>query len=208
MTTVTSIDYIAENTELQPSMFRYSENFNLLIECIFKPYVDQQEDFLWLKDNILSIDDAELWHLDFLGALIGQSRLLVSFNTEPYFGFENSYQSDTLGTVTDPDVGGYWKSASEQSSKFKIMDDETYRTVLRARIKSNTSGGTINDFLEVVNILTGTRNARIDINSSGDALLVIPDKNLDLLQYFFTRIGTEDSILPIPLGVNLRVELI
>ena len=206
MTTVTSIDYIAENTELQPSMFRYSENFNLLIECIFKPYVDQQEDFLWLKDNILSIDDAELWHLDFLGALVGQSRLLVSFNTEPYFGFENSYQSDTLGTVSDPDVGGYWNTFGQfNTSTSRRLTDDEYRRIIKARIIYMFSNCITNDLVEVVNLITNTTTCVVSKPRHGLVEIQADDSD-GLLAYFIDRVDLTDNILPIVAGVTVTLK--
>lgn len=205
---LTKRDILTKAQSRYTGTFKEDEVFDLVIRSSINHLSQLQDDLYSMVDKLFNIDKSSGLLLDLIGKLINQPRVLVSYDVERKFGFFGHPLSESFGTVDDPDVGGYWKSASEQSSKFKIMDDETYRTVLRARIKSNTSGGTINDFLEVVNTLTGTQNARIDINSSGDALLVVPDENLELLQYFFTRIGTEDSILPIPLGVNLRVELI
>lgn len=188
--------------------FKEDPVFDLVVQSSIN-HLEQLQDSLYdIVDKLFNIDKSSGLLLDLIGKIVNQPRVLVSYDVQRYFGFFGHPLADSFGTVEDPTVGGYWKSASDGSNKFRVMDDETYRIVLKARIKSNSSGGSTNDFLEVVNILTGSNTARIDVNSSGDALLVIRDQNLDLLQYFFTRIGTPDSILPIPLGVNLRVELI
>lgn len=206
MATVTSIDYVADNQEIQPSMFRYSENYNLLLECIFKPYMDQQEDFLWLKDNVLNIDEAELWHLDFLGNLVGQSRFLVSFNTEPYFGFEKSYQSDTLGTVSDPNVGGFWNTYGQfNSSTARKLNDDEYRRIIKARAIYINSNCTCNDLVAVINLITNTTNCVVSKPRHG--LIEIKADDPDgLLAYFIDMVDLLDNILPISAGVSVTLK--
>ena len=205
MATVIQIDYVEENQEVQPSMFRHSELFNLLLECIFKPYKDQQEQLLWLKDNILNLDDAKMWHLDFLGNLVGQSRFLVSFNVEPYFGFDGSYQSDTFSTVSDPSVGGYWYSYnSYDKSTARRLNDDEYRRVIKARLIYIHSNCISNDLIEVINLLTDTTTARIQKPKHG----VIEIEAIDtsgLLTYFMDRIDLQDNILPVAAGVSVRL---
>ena len=205
MATVIPIYYISENQEIQPSMFRHSELFNLLMECIFKPYEDQQEQLLWLKDNILNLDAAEMWHLDFLGNLVGQSRFLVSFNVEPYFGFDGSYQSDTFGTVSDASVGGYWYSYnSYDKSTARRLNDDEYRRVIKARLIYIHSNCISNDLIEVINLLTDTTTARVQKPKHG----VIEIESIDtsgLLTYFMDRIDLQDNILPIAAGVSVRL---
>ena len=98
MATVTPIDYQQDYYQLQPSLFRESDNLHLLLQAIHDVFDLQQLDFLWLSENLLNIDVAEKSHLDFIGNLVGQSRFLTDFNTEPYFGNEGSYQSKTFGS--------------------------------------------------------------------------------------------------------------
>ena len=105
MSTPYEVSYYAEHTDMCPSLFRESENLNKIIESIFSAYQSQQVDFLWLAENILDVDKATGWHLDFIGNIVGQDRFLLDFNTEPYFGFDKSYQSETFNV-------GYWNSRS------------------------------------------------------------------------------------------------
>lgn len=205
MATVIPIDYVQENQEIQPSMFRHSELFNLLIECIFKPYKDQQEQLLWLKDNMLNLDAAEMWHLDFLGNLVGQSRFLVSFNVEPYFGFEGSYQSDTFGTVSNPSVGGYWYSYnSYDKSTARRLNDDEYRRVIKARLIYIHSNCISNDLIEVINLLTDTTTVRVQKPKHGVVEIEAIDTS-GLLTYFMDRIDLQDNILPVAAGVSVRL---
>ena len=80
-------DYFKQHSELQPSIFRESENLSLLFESIYDVLMTQQDDFKWFSENILNIDIAEKSHLDLIGGLVGQNRFLVDFNVEKYFDY-------------------------------------------------------------------------------------------------------------------------
>ena len=135
MSTPELLDYYQEYLELQPSLFRESDNLHLLFQSIFHAYDLQQQDFLWLSQNILNIDLAEKSHLDFIGMLVGQDRFLIGFNAETYFGFEGSYKSDTFGMSGAPYIGGYWNSRSYfNSATARRLNDDEYRRIIKARV--------------------------------------------------------------------------
>lgn len=204
-------DLILQAQSRYTGTFKEDETFDAIVKTLVGYIAESQDQEFTIIDQAFNIDKSSGNMLDIIGKIVNQSRVLVSYNTEMKFGFFGHPLSKSFGTLADPSVGGYWDSVTNSTQKFRVMDDETYRKVLRARIASNTSGASINGILSVINILTDTNNARVDNNASGDAVLVVSDLgsgNLELLQYFYTRIGSEDSILPIPLGVNLQVEVI
>lgn len=189
--------------------FQKDPVFDLLVKSVTDYETEIQEQLYDYYDKVFNIDKSSGLLLDLIGKIVGQPRFLIAYDTAEYFGFQGHPLALSFGTTEDPNVGGYWKSASNVDQKFRKMDDETYRVVLKARIQSNNSKGTVNDFLSVVNTLTNTTNARVDSNEeSGSLELVVGDENLELLKYFYTRIGQTDSILPIPLGVFLTVNII
>lgn len=205
MATLTTIDYVADNAEIQPSLYYESENWNNLLASILKPYQDQQRDFIWLAENLLNLDVAEKWHLDFIGNIVGQERFLIDFNTDPYFGFQNSYQSETFGTISDPDVGGYWKSrANFRSASARRLNDEEYKRIIKARVIYNASMCVMNDLVEIVNLITNRNDNNVQVMRHGLIRITTQDTS-GLLPYFIDRINLQDNILPIPAGV--RVEL-
>lgn len=205
MSTPISLDYLAEYYQLQPSLFRESDNLHSLLQAIFQVYSTQQDDLLWLSQNILNVDLAEKWHLDFIGNIVGQTRLLVGFNTEPYFGFERSYQSETFGVSNDPEVGGYWNSRSYfNTESARVLSDEDYRRVIKARIIYNQSNCTTNDLLEVANLLTNRNDNTVQMLEHG-LLRLGSDDDTGLLAYFVDRLENIDNILPIAAGVRLRL---
>ena len=201
----TLLDYYKEHLELQPSLFRESNNLNLLIQSIFSAIDNQQKDFLWLSQSILNVDLSQGWQLDFIGNIVGQNRILVDFNDNVYFGFDKAYRSETFGSTLDPFIGGYWNSRSYfNKATAKTLNDEEYRRVIKARVIFNSSNCTSNDLLEVLNLLTNNNTSSTQIISHG-LIAIRTNDTTGLLNYFVSRLTALDNILPIAAGV--RIEL-
>ena len=197
MSTPYEVSYYAEHTDMCPSLFRESENLNKIIESIFSAYQSQQVDFLWLAENILDIDKATGWHLDFIGNIVGQDRFLLDFNTEPYFGFDKSYQSETFNV-------GYWNSRSyfNTSSSRRLNDDE-YRRLIKARAIYNSSTCTTGELLEVINLITDRTDNRIQVKSHG-VIEISSQDTTGILAYFVEKPEGFDNILPVVAGVRIQ----
>ena len=202
----TMINYYSDFLSNAPSLFVESENLKKIIEVILNQYQSDQEKYLWLIDNILNLEIAEKYHLDFIGKLVGQDRFLVNFNQEKYFGFLGSYQSETLGTLSDESVGGYWNSVDNFiSSSARRLNDEEYKRIIKARIVYNNSNCLMNDLVSVVNLITNRTDNRISLVKHGQLVIKSNDES-GLLTYFFDRLELEDNILPITYGVSVSLE--
>ena len=202
----TTINYYSDFLGNSPSLFVESENLKKVIEVILNQYQIDQEKYLWLIDNILNLEIAEKYHLDFIGQLVGQDRFLVNFNQEKYFGFLGSYQSETLGTLSDESVGGYWNSVDNFiSSSARRLNDEEYKRIIKARIIYNNSNCLMNDLVSVVNLITNKTDNRISLVKHGQLVIKSIDES-GLLTYFFDRLELEDNILPITYGVSVSLE--
>lgn len=200
------INYYSDFLSNSPSLFVESENLKKVIEVILNQYQIDQEKYLWLIDNILNLEIAEKYHLDFIGQLVGQDRFLVNFNQEKYFGFLGSYQSETLGTLSDASVGGYWNSVDNFiSSSARRLNDEEYKRIIKARIIYNNSNCLLNDLVNVVNLITNRTDNRISLVKHGQLVIKSNDES-GLLTYFFDRLELEDNILPITYGVSVSLE--
>ena len=197
MSTPYEVSYYAEHTDMCPSLFRESENLNKIIESVFSAYQSQQADFLWLSENILDVDKATGWHLDFIGNIVGQDRFLLDFNTEPYFGFDKSYQSETFNV-------GYWNSRSyfNTSSSRRLNDDE-YRRLIKARAIYNSSTCTTDELLEVINLITDRTDNRIQVKSHG-VIEISSQDTTGILAYFVEKPEGFDNILPVVAGVRIQ----
>lgn len=202
----TTINYYNDFLSNSPSLFVESENLKKIIEVILNQYQIDQEKYLWLIDNILNLEVAEKYHLDFIGQLVGQDRFLVNFNQEKYFGFLGSYQSETLGTLSDASVGGYWNSVDNFiSSSARRLNDEEYKRIIKARIIYNNSNCLMNDLVNVVNLITNRTDNRIYLVKHGQLVIKSNDES-GLLTYFFDRLELEDNILPVTYGVSVSLE--
>lgn len=205
MATPVPLDYLAEYYQLQPSLFRESDNLHRLFQSIFEVYDKQQEDFLWLSQNILNIDLAEKSQLDFIGNIVGQNRFLIGFNSENYFGFEDSYKSDSFGSVGASYVGGYWNSRSYfNAATARRLSDGEYRRIIKARVISNHSNCSPNDLLEVINLITNRTDNTTQTVQHGVITVKTKDRT-GLLSYFVDHINSRDNILPIAAGVRLNL---
>lgn len=205
MAIIKTLDYLADYYDLEPSLFRESDNLHKLFQSIFSVFHEQQIDLLWFSENILSIDAAENFHLDFIGKLVGQDRFLVGFNAETYFGFEGSYKSDTFGVSGAPYVGGYWNSRSYfNAATARRLSDDEYRRIIKARIISNHSNCSPNDLLEVINLITNRADNTTQTVQHGVITVKSKDKT-GLLSYFVDNIGTKANILPVAAGVRLNL---
>lgn len=200
------IIYAEEYHEDKPSIFRESENLDRLLQAIFDVCYQQQLDFLWLSQNLLNVDVAEKSHLDFIGNIVGQPRFLSDFNTEPYFGYEGSYQSKPFSSVTNPDIGGFWNSRSHfNTATARQLNDDEYRRLIKARAIYNQSNCTANDLLEVVNLITDSDDNTVQLLKHGLVQIKTSDKT-GILSYFVDRLYLEDNILPIAAGVRVGLE--
>lgn len=206
MAKVNAINYFSDYQEIRPSLFRESENLDSLIYSISEVQNKQQEKFLWLSENILNVYLAEKSHLDFIGNIVGQPRLLLDFDSDTYFGFYGSYHGDTFGSKIAPEIGGVWKSRSNfDLPKSKLLNDEEYRRLIKAKVIYNKSDCNTNDLLEVVNLITNHSNSSIQLMGHGELVLKAKDPT-GLLSYFIDRAETTSEILPIPAGVRIRLE--
>lgn len=200
------INYAEEYHEMRPSLFRESENLDRLLQALFDVCDVQQRGFLWLSENLLNVDVAQGFHLDFIGGIVGQPRFLSDFNTEPYFGFDKSYQSKTFGSALDPEVGGYWNSRSYfNTATSRQLNDEEYRRLIKARSIYNQSNCSANDLLQVVNLVTDSSNNTVQMLRHG-LIQINTDDETGILSYFVDRLLNEDNILPIAAGVRVGLE--
>ena len=199
------INYSDEYRENRPDLFRESDNLTLLFESIFSTCDKQQEEFLWLSQNILNLDIAEGFHLDLIGKIVGQDRLLIDFDSEIAFGFDKAYKSETFGSLTDPAIGGKWKSRGDfDKLSSRLMNDSEYRRVIRARTVYNNSNCTSSELLEVINLLTDRTDNLLQTLSHGNISVTSKDTS-GFLSYFVDKINTTQSILPVAAGVQLTL---
>ena len=198
------LDYTKLAKTRYTDLFKNDEAFNAVVTTITEVLNDYQKETLALY-RMLNVDRAENYGLDFIGGIVKQDRLLADFYQGLHFGFAGSYKSGTFGTVSSPDIGEKWFSMlSISQNGGRLLDDEEYRNVIKARIISNNSACRTNEFIRIVNLLSFSEQNTVDWKEHGVIKLSIVNDEKGLLSYFISRIGTSSNILPIPLGYRLE----
>lgn len=199
------LDYTELSDTRLTDQFRNDPAIRALVKTIADVSNYYQQSYIDFFDRYLDIDESFGSILDLIGRIVGQPRLLVNYTDAPYFGFEGSLNGQTFGTITDPTVGGYWYSITKPNeAESRILNDLEYRLVIKSRIIKNKSNSSTDDILTVLNTLTGNTDSQIEYLNNGQARVTVNDTN-GLASYFLSRYQYPDSILPIPLGTQLKI---
>lgn len=203
--TVDFIDYTKLARTRYTDLFKGDEVWDALITSQTEVINSYQQQYLDFVKNVFNIDNSFGKGLDFIGALVKQPRILVDFNQGVHFGFEGSYKSGTFGTVTDPSVGApFFSKLTTNQVSGKVLSDEEYRRVIKARIIYNNSNCRTNEFLRIVELLSYSTQNSVSWDRHGVINLNIVEDGIGLLSYFISRTWSNDRILPIPLGYRLE----
>lgn len=150
-----------------------------------------------------SIDSATGKWLDLLGIILGQPRDVIDSSLVNYFAFDN----------TDPltsgfGVGKFWNGVPIEAGNV-LVDDITYRKLIKARAFKNASGTTIEDIITAVFLLTGRSDCNVLDGGLGDSSTVTPALMTYALE-FDAPIDDDDrtlilalDLLPRPAGVEI-----
>ena len=199
------IDYTSVARTRYTDLFKRDQAFDCLVTTITEVLKEYQEEYQWLVKNSLSVDLQSGSGLDFIGKIVNQKRLLTDFNQDVHFGFKDSYKSGTFGTVADPSVGAEWYSMFTMTQGGgRVLTDEEYRAVIKARIISRNTNCSTKDLISVINHLTFSNQNSVSWDKHGVINLNISEDDKGLLSYFLSKIDTQDNILPIPLGYRIE----
>jgi hypothetical protein len=108
-------------------------NFLSVITALVQPFADQQI-VLESMPSAFDLDTAVAAQLDDVGLWIGQSRYLTIPLENVYFSF------DVVGLGLDE---GNWKGPYDPETGLVALNDDDYRTLLRAKIAANHWDGSI-----------------------------------------------------------------
>jgi len=187
---ITIQDYI----DLVPSQHRDKPNFIATLTSLIQPFVDLQNiDF----NTAFDIDFAVGKQLDIIGEWVGVSRRISTPITGVYFSWD-----DTELTGWD---SGTWQGEFDPTSGLQDLPDDSYRTLLKAKIAANKWDGTIENaysiwkevFVNSFIIIEDLQNMSINIGVAGQRLNAV---ELALL--------TEGYIPLKPMGVKVNYYMI
>jgi hypothetical protein len=151
--------------------------------------------------NLLTAVGAQL---DILGLWIGQSRTIPNVLITGYFGFSevDTGNPDGLqlpfGELSNPSIGGIWYSLGDVVAGTTILSDIAYLTVLKARIVSNQSNGTLSAIENGLQFILGVA---CSVGDPGDLVISIniPLPITPLEQALISSL----DLLPRPAGVAI-----
>lgn len=187
-------DYI----RLLTSYHRNREKLGRSIEATLKPLLDTTAQLLGLSAKY-DLDAAEGEQLDGIGRWVGVPRVVPNVIPLPYFGFQGQPEALTWGELGNPAVGGFWRESGVSGNYGAVMDDATYRTVIRAQIYRNHCTGSIDDAYHIVSMITELPvhiqdhlNMRVEVTFPPETDLMI----IELVRMLFPR----------PAGVELLIK--
>ena len=137
--------------------------FQATIAAAIQPLVDQINSVLSLP-ALFDVDVAVGQQLDFVGQWVGVSRLL-NVPILSYFSF------DTAGFGFDQ---GSWFGPNSPVEGIVVLDDQTYRTLIYAKIAANMWDGTTNSAEKILaNIFVNLPGTNVFIQDNRDMSITI-----------------------------------
>lgn len=165
--TIVTSDYSLTNTQ-KPTVDQYVERitayyrnkprFVEMMKSILNPLVTISTQVRCLIAQF-DLDQAVGVQLDAVGEWVGLSRRVTTPIPGVYFSF------DIAGLGWDL---GYWKGPYDNETGLTVLDDETYRTILRARIASNHWDGTLQGAKDALALIYPGGETRLFIVDNGD----------------------------------------
>lgn len=108
------------------------------------------------------LDKAVGAQLDIVGLWVGQSRVIDNVLLQGFFGFSDDPEALTFGEINNPAIGGIFAEYGQSVTTTTVLEDNDYRTVLRARIVRNQSSGTLADIERALNFVFGAQCRIVD----------------------------------------------
>lgn len=132
-------------TSLITSEHRDKPRFAATVAAVVQPLVDQMN-LLASMPGKFDLDVAVGDQLDTVGRWVGVSRRIRTPLAGIYFSF------DIAGLGFDQ---GIWKGPFDPDTALTVLDDDTYRLVIRAKIGANHWDGTLEQSAAILNSIFG-----------------------------------------------------
>lgn len=149
---------VTEYTRLITSEHADKPKFTAMVEAVSGAFVNSQN-FLNSVPSAFDLDEAVGAQLDILGLWIGVSRRIRVPISNVYFSWDTA------------DVGwdqGVWLQSTDATSTISVLDDDTYRLVLRAKIGANNWDGSIITAAPILSEIFGGSGTYVQIRDNGD----------------------------------------
>ena len=204
---VNSVDYLNEARQRITSQFEDKVVVDKYLQLLIDGQADIQQMFADLIQK-RSIDEAEGAALDIIGEIVGQPRELISADLFNFFGFQGALKADTFGDFGRPTVGSRWYDFGQPLGGNVLLDDNTYRLFIKAKIMKNRTASTPEEFLSFINFLFGTNVTAILAEGNAQYTIMfgreLSTLEQTLLNYVSTSQGYPSRLIPKTVGVRIN----
>lgn len=148
-------DYLGRIT----SYHRGQPNFTATVAALVQPFVDLQT-FMGSLPAAFDVDYSIGVQEDADGAWVGISRNIPIPIPNVWFSFDDPKRGFDMGV---------WKGPYDSDTGITVLDDDTYRTMIRAKIAANIWDGTVENATDAFNIIfPRPSTARIQLEGLND----------------------------------------
>lgn len=201
------IPYLTEARERVTEQFKEKPIFDKYLQLLINAQIELQQVFKDLM-QLRSLDSAIGAQLDVIGRIVGQERVLLNSDLYDLFGFQGALKAGSFGDINSPGIGSLFYNFGDPIGGNTILDDETYRLFIKAKIFKNTTASTPEEFLAVLNLVFGTDTTVL--TEEGDASITVllsralTDFERALLTYISTEPGYPSRLIPKTVGVRVN----
>lgn len=149
---------VAQYTQLVTSEHADKPKFMAMVAAVAGTFIDQQN-FLNGMTAAFDLDTATGAQLDVIGLWVGIPRRINVPVSNVYFSW------DTANVGWDQ---GVWFSTGDPTDSISVLDDDTYRLVLRAKIAANNWDGTVITAAPILNSIFDNSATYVQLNDNGD----------------------------------------
>lgn len=160
--------------------------------------------------QLRSLDTAKGVHLDNIGNIVGQERILVDTGLYVYFGWEEDPTAGGWADDNVPSSGYQWISedAAENPTDYVYIDDDTYRLFIRSKILKNISGISPEEIIQFFNFLFNTTSTKLTELYPNTCIIGIGKElsfqEKQFLNYSVVNPSYSDKLFPKPAGVSFQ----
>jgi hypothetical protein len=201
------IDYTEEARLRVTEQFKEKEVFDRYVQLLTKAQIDLENTYKDLL-QLRGIDSATGAQLDIIGRIVGQDRELIAADLYDFFGIQGALNAFPMGDISDPTIGGIFYSFGLDLGGNVELDDETYRTFIRAKIFKNITASTPEQFIQAIKLIFGIEQVAIIQDGDGQAIVLLGEQLTDfqrvLLTYISYSQGYPSRLVPKTVGVRIN----
>lgn len=198
-------DYLATARTEVTEQFKNKIIFDKYLQLL----IDQQEELQNVFKQLLqqrSIDEAVGAQLDIIGDIVGQPRELISVDLFDFFGFQGALKAGSFGDLNNASVGALMWDYGVPLAGNILLDDNTYRLFIKAKILKNNTASTPEEFISFISFLFNTKIFLVEGNAE---YLVMFGRQLNtfertLLNYVSYSQGYPSRLIPKTAGVRVN----